>query len=215
MKNEVYYKQRQRAVSGHLAAVSSVQTTPFWIFVSWLLPSGHWVFGFQQHPTPFVVPHFPPVACCRAPPHPQCAVAPSAVCFFLLLFLLILHLFCLLLLQVHSCLIKTLHNALPLSCCPLAVHTSPPRCTPSSQAFQSVKVFCFLMRYPTFFCAFPITTIIKRRRQKSFFLHFCFTLSHDSCLVRVTWGHQTTVLPSLELCCCSFFLLVSTLCVVL
>lgn len=82
MKNEVYYKQRQRAVSGHLAAVSSVQTTPFWIFVSWLLPSGHWVFGFQQHPTPFVVPHFPPVACRRAPPHPQCAIAPPAVCFF-------------------------------------------------------------------------------------------------------------------------------------
>lgn len=29
MKNEVYYKQRQRAVSSHLAAVSSVQITLF------------------------------------------------------------------------------------------------------------------------------------------------------------------------------------------
>lgn len=95
MKNEVYYKQRQRAVSGHLAAVSSVQTTPFWIFVSWLLPSGHWVFGFQQHPTPFVVPHFPPVACCCAPPHPPCTIAPSAFC------VLFSSPFCLLLLPVH------------------------------------------------------------------------------------------------------------------
>lgn len=29
MKNEVYYKQRQRAVSSHLAAVTSVQITLF------------------------------------------------------------------------------------------------------------------------------------------------------------------------------------------
>lgn len=33
MKNEVYYKQRQRAVSNHLAAVSSVQITLFDWFI--------------------------------------------------------------------------------------------------------------------------------------------------------------------------------------
>lgn len=37
MKNEVYYKQRQRAVSSHLAAVSSVQITPF----DWFIESAH------------------------------------------------------------------------------------------------------------------------------------------------------------------------------
>lgn len=41
---------------------------------------------------------------------------------------------------------------------------------------------------------------------------FFFTLSHDSCPARVTWGHQTTVLPSLRLVCYCFFSGVNTVC---
>lgn len=65
MKNEVYYKQRQRAVSGHLAAVSSVQTTPFWIFVSWLFAQRPRRLRSQTAPyalcsTPFSTRSLPP-----------------------------------------------------------------------------------------------------------------------------------------------------------
>lgn len=41
MKNEVYYKQRQRAVSSQLAAVSFVQITLF----DWLVEFANWQQG--------------------------------------------------------------------------------------------------------------------------------------------------------------------------
>lgn len=60
MKNEVYYKQRQRAVSSHVAAVSSVQITLFDWLVEFCRSATRR--GLKQHPAPLWCTPPPPPA---------------------------------------------------------------------------------------------------------------------------------------------------------
>lgn len=84
MKNEVYYKQRQRAVSSHVAAVSSVQITLFdwlvefarrqqgWVSNSTLRPSQRTLFpavARRGAPLSAWSPGAPPAAQSRTVPH--------------------------------------------------------------------------------------------------------------------------------------------------